>query len=137
MPLLRTHDLSPIRPSVLDLALANEATLISQQVGQVTVSLEDSLGSNHTTLSLNIYTLDDIALHPSPAPSGYKVEPKHKDACVREFAMSLPQCLPYTLDHSTAPLVQESLMSAPVMTAHAAREMFDTMIERACKSTLK
>ena len=88
-------------------------------------------------LTLDVYTLDDIAIHPGPVPSGYKIEPEHKDTWVREFAMSMPSCLPYTSDHSTVPLVQESRMRAPAMTAHAAREAFDTAINHACKTTLK
>jgi hypothetical protein len=98
-------------PSVLNLVQANNATRFSDQLGGVEISFGDSLGSDHAAVSINIYPLDRLHLVPPPHPAGYCVDTKRKDAWVKEFAMSLPPCLPYTLSYSTVLNNQESMSS--------------------------
>jgi Endonuclease-reverse transcriptase len=53
-------------PSVLDLVLANNLACYSAQLGDVIVSVANSLESDHATLIFDIYPLDSIALIPPP-----------------------------------------------------------------------
>lgn len=59
------------RPSILDLALANEAAAYSNQLSKLDVSMADSLRSDHAMLTLHVYPLDSLALIPLPQPKGY------------------------------------------------------------------
>jgi hypothetical protein len=68
------------QPSILDLVLANDIARYSAQLGDVTVSLSDSLGSDHAALIFEIYSLDSIAIIPPPAPSSFKVDDELKDS---------------------------------------------------------
>ena len=92
-----------LRPSVLDLVLANETALMSAQIGEVSISWEDSLGSDHAAVALTIHPTTSLTLVPAPAPTGYRAKNEHKDSWMREFAMSLALGLPYTPPHCTKP----------------------------------
>jgi hypothetical protein len=88
---------------VIDVALANIIAILSNQIGEVNVSWDESLTSDHAALLFNIYPSDSLALILAPAPSGYKAEPENRDSWVEAFIMSLPLCLPYMPPHSTVP----------------------------------
>jgi hypothetical protein len=90
-------------PSILDLILANDLACYSAQLGDVTVSLANSLGSDHATLIFDIFPLDSIAIIPPPTPSRFKVNDELKDSWVKEFIMLLPPGLPYTSHHTLKP----------------------------------
>jgi len=62
------------RPSVLDLALINEAAVISGQISPLTISQCNSISSDHATLSLFWYPAESIAMAPPPKLSGYAVD---------------------------------------------------------------
>ena len=62
------------RPSVLDLALINEAAAISGQISPLTISQRDSVTSDHAALSLFWYPAESIAMAPPPELSGYAVD---------------------------------------------------------------
>jgi hypothetical protein len=64
------------RPSIIDLVFANEPALISTQISLVTVSWEDSLGSDHAAISLTIFPTTSTTLIPPPSPSGYHAKDK-------------------------------------------------------------
>ena len=68
------------RPSIIDLAFANEVVIFTNQISPLEVSLGDSLGSDHTALLFQIYPLTHIALQPPPAPIGYRADPEHCDS---------------------------------------------------------
>jgi hypothetical protein len=53
-------------PSILDLVLANDIAHYSAQLGDIMVSLADSLGLDHVALIFEIYPLDSIAIIPPP-----------------------------------------------------------------------
>ena len=120
------------RPSVIDLALANEPALISAQLGEVRVSWEDSLGSDHAALSLTIHPVTSLTIIPPPTPLGYHAEDKHKDSWTKEFTMLLPQGLPYVPSHSTVPPDQESMpkrWSAIAIVVQESLQKFNYTIE--------
>jgi hypothetical protein len=128
-------------PSILDLVLANDLVCYSAQLGDVTVSLADSLGSDHATLIFDIFPLDSITIIPPPAPSGFKVDDELKDSWVKEFIMLLPPGLPYAPKHCTAPL---DLTGTPSGHESGAQEsldeslnLFNRAINEASRHTLK
>jgi hypothetical protein len=84
-------------PSILNLAFANEAAHFTNQLSSMKVSLSDSLGSDHATLSFQVYPLDHLTLQPPPAPTGYKPDPERRDAWMKEFARLMPYTPTYTL----------------------------------------
>ena len=136
VPTWRSRDL---RPSILDLVLANESALMSAQIGDVTISWEDSLGSDHTAVALTLHPITSLALVPTPTPSGYRTDDEHKDSWMREFAMSLPSGLPYAPPHCTEPYDQESTperRSAIAVTVHETLRQYDAAIEQASRRTL-
>jgi hypothetical protein len=65
--------------SIIDLVLANDLACYSAQLEDITVSLADSLKSDHATLTFEIFPLDSITLIPCPAPSSFKVDNKLKN----------------------------------------------------------
>ena len=79
-------------PSVLDLALVNEAAVFSTQIGELGISQDDVPLTDHATLSLSIYPIDSLHLIPPPAPKGYRVDPKHRDAWLAAFTTTFTQC---------------------------------------------
>jgi len=127
------------QPSVLDLVLANDIARYSAQLGDVTVSLPDSLGSDHAALIFEIYPLDSIAIIPPLAPSGFKVDDELKDLWVKEFVMLLPPCLPYAPEHSTVPSDLSVIRRG--VTAHESIDeslnLFNWAINEASRRTLK
>jgi hypothetical protein len=127
------------QPSVLDLVLANDIMCYSAQLGDVTVSLSDSLGSDHAALIFEIYTLNSIAIIPPPALSGFKVDDELKDSWVKEFIMLLPLCPPYAPEHSTAP--NDPSVIRHGVTAHKSIDeslnLFNRAIDEASCRTLK
>jgi hypothetical protein len=122
-------------PSILDLAFANMAMEIMRQLGEIEISHKESLESDHTALILNIYPINSLAIIPLPAPKGYQADPERRDSWVKEFVMSLPLCLPYALEHSTAP-VDPSVICRGVM-AQESLNSLNTMIKEASRKTLE
>jgi len=72
-------------PSVLDLALVNEAAIFEGQLSELTISHSESLGSNHTALLLDYYLTEGVIMTPPPAPAGYWADADHWDAWVKAF----------------------------------------------------
>lgn len=62
------------QPSVLDLALTNEAAAISGQISPLLISFEDSISSDHVALYLLWYPAEAIAIAPPPQLSGYAID---------------------------------------------------------------
>jgi hypothetical protein len=82
------------RPSILDLALANEAAAYSNQLSKLDVSMADSLGSDHAMLTLHVYPLDSLALIPPLQPKGYQVDTERQAAWTCAFQhLALPVSL--------------------------------------------
>jgi len=67
----RSHQ-DRVHPSVLDLALINEAAVISGQISPLSISFEDSVSSDHAALSLFWYPAEAIAIAPPPELTGYQ-----------------------------------------------------------------
>jgi hypothetical protein len=126
-------------PSILNLVLANDIAQYSAQLGDVTVSLANSLGSDNAALMFKIYPLYSITIIPPPAPSGFKVDNELKDLWVKEFVMLLPPCLPYAPKHSTAP--NDPLVICRRVMAHESIDeslnLFNRAIDEASHCTLK
>jgi len=68
------------KPSVLDLAFANNGALIDGQLREIVVSRADSLSSDHAALLTSFTPSTHIALLPPPAPKGYKIEEEQWEA---------------------------------------------------------
>src|SRR5216683_2858758 len=81
-------------PSVLNLALVNECTVLAGQLGLIQVSFAESLGSDHAALLTTLYPSDSIALQPPPTPTGYKPDEAHHSAWIKTFTTSLPYDAP-------------------------------------------
>jgi len=64
--------------SVLDLVFANDAAYLSAQLGEVDISFDHSLGSDHAAVTIHIYPLDSPTLIPPPAPTGYRAKTNTK-----------------------------------------------------------
>src|SRR5216683_6931982 len=77
-------------PSVLNLALVNECTVLAGQLGLIQVSFAESLGSDHAALLTTLYPSDSIALQPPPTPTGYKPDEARHAAWIKMFMTSLP-----------------------------------------------
>jgi hypothetical protein len=122
--------------SVLDLVFANDATYFSAQLGEVDISFEHSLGSDHAAITIHIYPLYSPTLIPPPAPMGYRAEDKCKDAWMREFAMLFPPCLPYAPKHCTLPLVPTWDHDDWGDSVHASLKPFNDAIAEASRRTL-
>jgi hypothetical protein len=115
---------------------ANDAAHFSAQLGEVDISFEHSLGSDHAALTICIHPLDSPTLIPPPAPMGYRAEDEHKDAWMKEFAMLLPPCLPYAPEHCTPPLVPAWDHKDRGDTVHTSLKPFDDAIAEASHRTL-
>ena len=79
-----------MHPSVLDLALTNEAATVNGQLSKLTVSMGDSVGSDHAMLTIHYYPLDSLAILPLPQPKGYKAEPDKQSEWTRTFHKAAP-----------------------------------------------
>ena len=119
-----------------DLVFANDTAYLSAQLGEVAISFEHSLGSNHTAITIHVYPLDSPTLIPPLAPIGYRAEDEHKDAWMKEFTMLLPPCLPYTPEHCTLPLVPAWDHDDQGDSVHASLKPFDNAISEASHCTL-
>jgi hypothetical protein len=129
-----------LQPSVIDLALANNHAVFSGQLGSPEISFEDSLGSDHATLTIPIYPLHSVALVPPPQPAGYRAEDDSKEDWMKEFDMLLPSGPPYAPSHCTELHDQESTSSrrsAIAVTVQTSLKAFDDAIQEACHRTLK
>jgi hypothetical protein len=122
-------------PSVIDLTFANILMEIMRQLGEIEISHEESLRSDHAALIFNIYPIDSLAIIPPPAPNGYKANLEQRDSWVKEFIMSLPPCLPYALEHSTVP-VDPSVIRHRV-TAQESLNSLNAAIKEASRKTLE
>ena len=60
-----------VHPSVLDLALINEAAAISGQISPLSISFMASVSSDHAALSLFWFPAESIAISPPPELTGY------------------------------------------------------------------
>jgi len=72
-------------PSVLDLALLNEAVAISRQISDLQISFQESLTSDHAALRLLWYPAESIAIVPPPTLTGYKVDDLYMDSWLKIF----------------------------------------------------
>jgi len=91
----RSHQ-DRIQPSVLDLALINEAAAISGQISPVSISFVDSVSSDHAALSLFWYPSEAIAIAPPPELTGYQVDPDLFEEWTKFFTALLPHPTPLT-----------------------------------------
>jgi len=66
-------------PSVLDLALINEAAAISGQISNLHISFQESISSDHVALRLLWYPAESITIAPPPSLSGYAVDDLYMD----------------------------------------------------------
>jgi len=62
------------QPSVLDLALINEAAAISGQISPLLISFDGSISLDHAALSLLWYPAESIAIAPPPELSGFAID---------------------------------------------------------------
>jgi len=83
-----------------------------------------------------IYPLDSPTLIPPPAPMGYHAKNDHKDAWMKEFAMLLPPCLPYTPKHCTPPSAPAWDHNDQGSMVHTSLKAFDDTITEASCCTL-
>ena len=74
-------------PSVLDLALINEAAAISRQISDLQISFDESISSDHTALRLLWYPAKAIALAPPPKLSGFMVNELLRDSWTKLFGL--------------------------------------------------
>jgi len=83
-----------IQPSVLDLALINEAAAISGQISPLSISFVDSVSSDHAALSLFWYPAEAIAIAPPPELTGYQVDHDFFEDWSKFFTALLPEPTP-------------------------------------------
>jgi len=91
----RSHQ-DRVKPSVLDLALINEAAAISGQISPLSISFVDSISSDHAALSLFWYPAEAIAIAPPPKLTGYQVDHDFFDEWSKFFSALLPEPTPLT-----------------------------------------
>jgi len=72
-------------PSVLDLALLNEAVAISGQISDLHISFQKSLSSDHAALCLLWYPAESIAIAPPPTLTGFAVDDLYMDSWLKIF----------------------------------------------------
>jgi len=75
-----------VQPSVLDLALINEAAAISGQISPPLISFNALITSDHAALSLLWYPAEAIAIAPPPILSGYMVDDLLVDSWTKLFS---------------------------------------------------
>ena len=73
------------QPSVLDLALLNEAAAISGQISDLHISFEESISSDHAALRLLWYPAESIAIAPPPTLTGFAVDNLYMDSWLKIF----------------------------------------------------
>jgi len=101
----RSHQ-NRVHPSVLDLALINEAVAISRQISPLTISFADSVSSDHAALTLFWYPAEAIAISPLPKLTGYQVDSTFFEEWSTFFTALLPTATPI--------LTVDSLRSATI-----------------------
>ena len=101
----RSHQ-DGVHPSVLDLALINEAAAISGQISPLTIFFADSVLSDHAALTLFWYPAKAIAISPPPELTGYQVD----SAFFKEWSTFFTALLPAP----TPILTIDSLCSATI-----------------------
>ena len=74
-------------PSVLDLALINEAVAISRQISNLQISFDESISLDHAALRLLWYPAEAIALAPPPELSGFVVDELLCDSWTKIFGL--------------------------------------------------
>ena len=74
-------------PSVLNLALINEAAVISRQISDLQISFDESISSDHAALCLLWYPAEAIALAPPPELSGFIVDELLRDSWTKIFSL--------------------------------------------------
>ena len=74
-------------PSVLNLALVNEAAAISGQISDVQISFDKSISLDHAALRLLWYPAEAIALAPPPELSGFVVDELLRDSWTKIFGL--------------------------------------------------
>jgi hypothetical protein len=123
------------RPSVIDLALANNCAFMSNQLGDVTVSLADSLGSDHAALLLTLIPTDSIEMIPLPAPKGYHADPERRENWIGEYARLLAKS-PLSLSICRAPSDHGSTTAHGIMVQEYVNTL-DDIIEQVSRATLE
>jgi len=73
------------QPSVLDLALINEAAAISGQISDLYISFEESISSDHAALHLLWYPAESITIAPPPNLTGFVVDDLYMDSWLKLF----------------------------------------------------
>jgi hypothetical protein len=68
------HDDDSLRPSIIDLALINPATIFSNQFLDLNISFDNSLSSDHAELSIYWFPEVGIAIHPCEVLKGYTID---------------------------------------------------------------
>jgi hypothetical protein len=121
-------------PSILDLALGNEAARLAGQLSPVTVSQVESLASDHAALLFQIYTITNIELAPPPASAGYRADDEYKASWMREFVRLMPYA-PTCTSTCDAPS-DHGNTTIHGITVHEQLKAFNTTIDNACKATL-
>src|SRR5712691_4265350 len=114
------------RPSVLDLALINEAAAISGQISDLHISFNDSISSDHAALSLLWSPAESIAIAPPPELSGYAVDPLYSETWAKIFSplpsppiMDIPSLdaaattLQHDIDHASSRVFRKRQMPDP------------------------
>jgi hypothetical protein len=116
-------------PSLINLVLANKAAHFLNQLSSISVSINDSIGSDHMALMLTFYPIDSLAVIPPPIPKGYNMDPKCRDNWMKEFYWLMLEELSCESIGLT-PLDLESMI-------HNHLKFLDDAIEEACCRTLK
>src|SRR5260221_2203751 len=114
------------RPSVLDLALINEAAAFSGQISDLHISFNDSISSDHAALSLLWFPAESIAIAPPPELSGYAVDPLYSETWAKIFGplpsppiMDIPSLdaaattLQHDIDHASSRVFRKRRMPDP------------------------
>ena len=96
------------RPSVLDLSLLNAPAIASDQFSDTSVSFEQSLGSDHATLSLLWTPLHALPPLPRTTLPGFAIEDDLKESWCKAFR-AIPD--PIILSPSSLAIVAERLLS--------------------------
>jgi len=106
--------------------LANLLAYISRQIGNIKVSWEEGLASDHIALLFSIYPTNSIALILALASRGYKMDPKCHNKWTAEFLKQLMCIL------AAPPRIENNVKALMVLVM-----ALDSTIEEACKKMLK
>jgi hypothetical protein len=105
-------------PSVIDLALINEAVAFSSQIDNLHITEGPYPLTDHAALTLTYFPITSLHLVLPPAPRGYKIDPSKRDKWTTTFTQAL------------------STTDQPEELEEAIR-CLDAAIEATCKDTLK